>query len=70
MAAARLQLVDTATSAKMLTLNEQRALLGYPRYEDEDADVPIALEEMRVARLKAESGPGGIGAAFGNQPEG
>jgi phage portal protein BeeE len=70
MAAARLQLVDTAKSATMLTLNEQRLLLGYSRYEDEEADVPVLLEQMRVARLKVESGAGGIGAGFGQEPEG
>lgn len=67
LAQSRLQLVDAASRATMLTLNEQRALLGYARYNDEEADVPILLEQMRVARTKVEMGAASnFGGAIGD----
>lgn len=60
MAQARLALVETAAKADMLSINEQRELMGYPPYEDEMADIPRALEAMRVARLNVEMGMGEV----------
>jgi HK97 family phage portal protein len=68
MAASRLQLVDTAVKATMLTLNEQRALLGFPPYEDDEADVPVLLEELRIKRLQVESGAGNVADQMANEP--
>jgi phage portal protein BeeE len=68
MAASRLQLVDTAVKATMLTLNEQRALLGFPPYDDEEADVPVLLEELRIKRLQVESGAGSVADQMANEP--
>lgn len=69
MAASRLQLVDSAKNATMLSVNEQRALLGFPPYdEDEMADVPVLLETMRQSRLKIEGGAGTIGGQLGDAP--
>lgn len=54
MAQARLQLVDIARNASMLTVNEQRALLGYPAHDDPMADVPIQVEILARQRLQVE----------------
>jgi phage portal protein BeeE len=56
MIAARLQLTETASKATMLSVNEQRALLGYPAYDDEHADVPVLLEQLKLKRLAIEVG--------------
>jgi hypothetical protein len=60
MAASRLQLVDTASKVMMLSINEQRELLGYPPVEDEDACVPVMLEQLRRERLRVELAPGNV----------
>jgi len=58
---ARQDMTDTASRATMLSVNEQRALLGYARYEDvETADVPVLLEEMRLKRLAIEVQSGNV----------
>lgn len=54
MVQARLQMVETAVRATMLSVNEQRALLGYPRYDDPMADVPVQVEELARKRLQVE----------------
>jgi HK97 family phage portal protein len=54
MRTSRLQLVDTANKATMLSINEQRELLGYAPYDDPDADTPVELETLRLKRLQIE----------------
>jgi hypothetical protein len=64
MMAARSQMVDIAAKANMLSINEQRKILGYPEYEDEeyeDADVPVKLVEFRLKRLAIEAQGGNVG---------
>jgi phage portal protein BeeE len=68
MAAARLQLVDIARNATMLSVNEQRALLGYPAHDDPDADVPIMVEDMQRKRLQVEILAGQVGRETENGP--
>lgn len=68
MTAARLQLTDTATKATMLSVNEQRALLGYPAYDDATADVPVLLEEMNLKRMAIEVQGGNVANILDNQP--
>jgi phage portal protein BeeE len=71
MAQARLQLVDIARNATMLTVNEQRALLGYPAYTDDPvADVPIMVEDMNRKRLQVEVLAGQVGRETGSEGEG
>lgn len=60
MIAGRLQLTETASKATMLSVNEQRALLGYPAYDDETANVPIILETMNLKRLAIEVQGGNV----------
>jgi len=50
----RLQMVETAVRATMLSVNEQRALLGYPPYDDPMANVPVQVEELARKRLQVE----------------
>ena len=58
---ARQDMTDMAARATMLSVNEQRQLLGYPRYEDDDtADVPVLLEELRLKRLAIEVQGGNV----------
>lgn len=61
MVQARLQLVETAARATMLSVNEQRQLLGYPKFDDELADVPIMIDTMRRQRLQVEVLAGQVG---------
>jgi len=69
MAASRLQLVDTASKATMLSVNEQRGLLGYPPYDDDEmADVPVLLEQMRRLRLQVELAGGGAAIPLDDEP--
>lgn len=74
MVAYRQQMVETAARASMLSINEQRALLGYPRFEGKedddyaDADVPIRLEELRLKRLAIEAQMGQVSTLVGGQP--
>jgi phage portal protein BeeE len=70
MAAARLQLVDIARNASMLTVNEQRQLLGYPPHEDPTADVPVMVEDLNRKRLQVEILAGQVGVEVGNEGEG
>lgn len=63
MMAAREQLTTTAVRATMLSINEQRAMLGYPPYEgdgEEIANVPVKLEELRLKRLAIEVQGGNV----------
>ena len=69
MTAYRLQLVETATRATMLSVNEQRMLLGYPPITDnEAADVPVILEEMNLKRLAIEVQGGNVQNLLDKQP--
>jgi phage portal protein BeeE len=61
MIAYRQQLTKTATEATMLSINEQRALVGYPPYDDDEmANVPVKLEELRLKRLAIEVQGGNV----------
>lgn len=69
MVAARQQMTDMAAKATMLSINEQRALLGYPAYtDDEAADVPVALEDMKLKRLAIEVQGGNVANILDKQP--
>lgn len=75
MIAYRQQMTELASKATMLSINEQRALLGYPRFEGSgddteyaDADVPIKLEELRLKRLAIEAQMGRVSNLVGGQP--
>jgi len=50
----RLQMTETAVRATMLSVNEQRALLGYPPHDDPMADVPVMVEDLLRKRLQVE----------------
>lgn len=66
---ARQDMTDMAAKATMLSVNEQRALLGYPRYEDDDtADVPVLLENMRLKRLAIEVQGGNVANILDKTP--
>lgn len=75
MIAFRRELIEMAGKASMLSINEQRALLGYPKFEedddslaadsDEDADVPVKLLELRLKRLAVEAQAGGVSNLLG-----
>jgi hypothetical protein len=56
MMAYRRELTKAASEATILSVNEQRALLCYSRYNDDDdtADVPVKVEELRLRRLAIE----------------
>lgn len=61
MMAYRRELTKTAVEATMLSVNEQREMLGYPRYEDDElANVPIKLEELRLKRMAIEVQGGNV----------
>jgi phage portal protein BeeE len=73
MVAGRQAMIEMAAKASMLSINEQRALLGYPKFEDEndeyaDADVPVKLEELRLKRLAIEAQMGGVTNLLGRDP--
>lgn len=69
MVAARQQMTEMAAKATMLSINEQRRLLGYPAYNDDDAaDVPVLLEEMRLKRLAIEVQGGNVANILDKQP--
>lgn len=69
MIAARQQMTEMAAKATMLSINEQRRLLGYPSYDDDDAaDVPVLLEEMRLKRLAIEVQGGNVANILDKQP--
>jgi phage portal protein BeeE len=70
MAQARLQLVDIARNATMLSVNEQRALLGYPAHDNPTADIPIMVEDMERKRLQVEVLGGQVGREVGQEGEG
>ena len=75
---ARQDLAEMAVRSTMLSVNEQRSLLGYARYEDDEtADVPVKLEELRLKRLAIEVQGGNVsnilspesrGATAGSEP--
>ena len=59
---ARLGLAETANKADMLSIDEQRELLGYPKLQDADAGALVPkVEKMRVERLKVEMAAGNAG---------
>jgi HK97 family phage portal protein len=67
----RRQLTKSASEATMLSINEQRALLGYPPYEDDEtADVPVKLEELRLKRLAIEAQGGNVANILAPQDRG
>jgi HK97 family phage portal protein len=59
---ARQDMTDMASRATMLSINEQRQLLGYPPFTDGDdsANVPVLLEELRLKRLAIEVQGGNV----------
>lgn len=61
MIAYRQTLMKTAVEATMLSVNEQRQMLGYPPFEDEDADTPVLLEQLKLKRLAIEVQGGAVG---------
>lgn len=63
MIAFRRELMKTAVAATMLSVNEQRAMVGYPPFDDgqDDADVPVILETLRLKRLAIEVQGGAVG---------
>jgi phage portal protein BeeE len=65
MIAARAQLTTTAKEADMLSINEQRAMLGYPKFDDPEADVPVKLEELRLKRMAIEVQGGNVANILG-----
>ena len=66
---ARQDMTDMAGKAKMLSINEQRAMLGYPAYtEDAAADVPVLLEEFRLKQLAIEVQGGNVANILDKQP--
>ena len=67
MAAARLQLVDIARNASMLTINEQRQLLGYPPHDDPMANVPVQAEILSRQRLQVEIMAGQVGVQLAGE---
>lgn len=77
MIAGRRDMITMTAQATMLSINEQRALLGYPKYEQSDpeleagyadADVPVMLETLRLKRLAVEAQYGAPSAAGGGMP--
>jgi len=71
MVRARQDMTDMATKATMLSVNEQRALLGYSRYEDDEmADVPVLLETLRLKRLAIEVQGGNVSNILGPELRG
>jgi phage portal protein BeeE len=61
MAAARLQLVDIARNATMLSVNEQRQLLGYPPDDDPTSNIPVMVEDLNRKRMQVEILAGQVG---------
>jgi HK97 family phage portal protein len=71
MMAYRRQLTKAAVEATMLSVNEQREMLGYPPYEDDEmADVPVKLEELKLKRLAIEVQGGNVGNILGPSERG
>lgn len=69
MISARQQMTEMAAKATMLSVNEQRALLGYAAYDDDEAaNVPVKLEEMRLKRLAIEVQGGNVANILDKQP--
>jgi len=69
MVAGRREMIEMTSKASMLSVNEQRALLGYPPYEDDDtADIPVKLEEMRIKRAAIEAQMGRVSNLLGRAP--
>jgi len=69
MIAGRREMIEMTAKASMLSVNEQRALLGYAPYEDDDtADIPVKLEELRIKRAAIEAQMGGVSNLLGKTP--
>jgi phage portal protein BeeE len=62
MMAYRRELTKAASESTMLSVSEQRAPLGYPRYNNDDgtADIPVKVEELRLKRLAIEVQSGSV----------
>jgi len=76
MVTARQQMTEMAAKATMLSINEQRALLGYPAYEETpddiigttyglDADTPTKLLDLRIKVAAVMAQSGGVSTLLG-----
>ena len=54
----RQTLTESAQRSKFLTTNERRAMIGLPPYDDDQADIPLELLELRLKQeaIKAQGG--------------
>jgi phage portal protein BeeE len=77
MITARQQMTELAAKATMLSLNEQRKLLGYPEYEGHseigdvygiDADTPVKLLDLIVKIAAIQAQAGGVSNLLGGTP--
>jgi len=69
MIAGRREMIEMTAKASMLSVNEQRALLGYPPYDEDDtANIPVKLEELRIRRAAIEAQMGGVSNLLGKAP--
>jgi len=78
MITARQQMTEMAAKATMLTINEQRALLGYSEFEEDqdsidetyglNADVPVKLLDLRVKIAAIQAQAGGVTNLLGKTP--
>jgi phage portal protein BeeE len=68
MVAARNSMMEIAVKATMLSVNEQRALIGYPPFNGENADTPVLLEELALKRLAIEAQGGNARNILDKQP--
>jgi phage portal protein BeeE len=58
---ARQDMTDMSARATMLSINEQRELLGYPKFdEDETADIPVKIVEFQLKQLAIEVQGGNV----------
>src|SRR5262249_30850233 len=78
MVTARQQMTEMAAKATMLSINEQRALLGYAAFEEEtednalglalDADMPVKLMELKLKLAAVQAQMGGVSNILGKMP--
>ena len=68
MVAARNAMMEIAAKATMLSINEQRAMVGYPPFLGDNADTPVLLEELALKRLAIEAQGGNATNILGKQP--
>ena len=62
-------MTETASKATILSTNEQRAMLGYPPYEDdEQADIPVKLLELKIKLAAVEAQLGRVSNLLGRTP--